>query len=565
MDDLPDALERLTSRIDALERRIAALEHPSEAPNLSLPQPPVAASAPATEKLPFTQAGGIFSVLGKAMLGIAGAYVLRAVAETSALPKFAVAAVAILYAVLWLIGASRVKSGEWLAATIYACTSAMILGPMLWELTLRFNVLTPSMTAGVLAGFALAATGLAWKRDLAAVLWIANITVALAALALSVATHNLPPFIATLLVMALIAEIAAALDHKVSMRLLAAAAGDLAIWALTFIYASPLEARTEYRLLDAAHLIAPGCLLFLLYAVSVTVRTVLQKRRISVFETGQTLIAFLLAASGLLYFAPHVGATVLALACLVLSAATYVALFVFLARSTDQRNPRVFAVWSAGLLLVGCWLLLPPFWLAACLGVAAVAFTLLGIRLARIPLQLHGLVYLACAAFAGGLFAYVAAVLAGTLPAAPTWIFCLVSASSLACFGALGFAPQGLGLRLMRLFPAALAACALAALAVQGLATLGLTGNAFHLAFFRTLTLSVLALALAFAGSRWQRIELNWLAYATLVFVAAKLLFEDLRHGNLGFIAAAIFVFAVTLIAVPRLARMGRMVKTAGP
>ena len=98
-----------------------------------------------------------------------------------------------------------------------------------------------------------------------------------------------------------------------------------------------------------------------------------------------------------------------------------------------------------------------------------------------------------------------------------------------------------------------------------GIAALGLTGNAFHLAFFRTLTLSVLALALAFAGSRWQRIELNWLAYATLVFVAAKLLFEDLRHGNLGFIAAAIFVFAVTLIAVPRLARMGRMVKTAGP
>ena len=215
MDDLPDALERLTSRIDALERRVAALEHPSASGQPAVPQPRRRGRCSAAATLPFAQAGGIFSVLGKAMLGIAGAYVLRAVAETSALPKLAVAAVAIAYAILWLVGARASNPANGWPATIYACTSAMILGPMLWELTLRFNVLTPSMTAGVLAGFVLAATGLAWKRDLAAVFWVANITVALAALALSVATHDLPPFIATLLVMALIAEIAAALDHEV--------------------------------------------------------------------------------------------------------------------------------------------------------------------------------------------------------------------------------------------------------------------------------------------------------------------------------------------------------------
>ena len=47
---------------------------------------------------PVTVSGGIFHVLGKAMLGIAGAYVLRAVAESSSLPKDGVAAVAIAYA-----------------------------------------------------------------------------------------------------------------------------------------------------------------------------------------------------------------------------------------------------------------------------------------------------------------------------------------------------------------------------------------------------------------------------------------------------------------------------------
>ena len=86
-------------------------------------------------------AGGIFSVLGRAMLGMAGAYLLRAVAEASLLPRPAVAAIAIVYAILWLVWAARVPAGAWFASITYACTSALILAPMLWELTLRFKVL----------------------------------------------------------------------------------------------------------------------------------------------------------------------------------------------------------------------------------------------------------------------------------------------------------------------------------------------------------------------------------------------------------------------------------------
>jgi predicted tellurium resistance membrane protein TerC len=47
------------------------------------------------------------------------------------------------------------------------------------------------------------------------------------------------------------------------------------------------------------------------------------------------------------------------------------------------------------------------------------------------------------------------------------------------------------------------------------------------------------------------------LAYVTLAFVAAKLIFEDLRHGHMVFIAGSIFLFAITLIAVPKLVRVG--------
>ena len=85
-----------------------------------------------------------------------------------------------------------------------------------------------------------------------------------------------------------------------------------------------------------------------------------------------------------------------------------------------------------------------------------------------------------------------------------------------------------------------------------------ITPDVFHVAFIRTLTVCSVALALAFGGARWQRLEMTRIAYAALAFMAAKLIFEDLRHGRMEFIAGSFFLFAVTLITVPRLAKRGR-------
>jgi predicted tellurium resistance membrane protein TerC len=92
---------------------------------------------------------------------------------------------------------------------------------------------------------------------------------------------------------------------------------------------------------------------------------------------------------------------------------------------------------------------------------------------------------------------------------------------------------------------------------MMGLIALSVSPGPHHLAFIRTLTICAAALALAFSGAHWRRVELTRIGYATLALVAAKLVLEDLRHGHLEFIAASIFLFAVTLIAVPRIARMG--------
>ena len=570
MDDLPESLNRLATRVEALERRIAALEHP---PQLSSP---AAVTAPVT--LPVAQAveagtvaasGGVFSILGTAMLGVAGAYLLRAVAESTSLPKLGLAAIAILYAIFWLVWATRAPAGAWLASTTYACTSALILAPMLWELTLRFDVLPAEVTAAVLAAFVCAASALAWKRNLASVVWVANVAAAMVAVALLIATHKLAPFIAALLLMSILSEYASIRGRGLGVRTVVAAAADLSIWTLIFIYSSAQNTRTDYPLLGMAASLAPGIALFAVYGASVATKTAFFARQITVFETMQTTIAFLLAASSLLYFGPQGSATILGVICLVLSAASYATVFAVLDRTPERRNYHVFLTWSVALLLSGCPLCLPTSWASASLAATAVAATFLGVTLKRLSLQLHGLVYLLAAAAVSGLLNYAFLALAGTLPAAPSMSICVVSACAILCYAAGRFRhDEAWSRQLLHTVFAVLAIAAAAALLVQGLMALtALTVNpgAHHLAFIRTLTICLAALGLAFAGAHWRRMELTRIGYATLVLIAAKLVFEDLRHGHLEFIAASIFLFAVTLIAVPRIARMGQRGHKAEP
>src|SRR5208282_4155526 len=388
MDDL-DALARLTTRLENLERRVCTLEHPSA----TAASVPVAAAVPASRStltqptaaaFPFAQDGGVFPVLGKAMLGIAGAYVLRAVAESGSFPKLAVVVLALAYAGTWLVWAARVRAEAHFVRAAYATTAALILAPMLWELTLRFEVLPPSVTAGVLSVFVVTAYALAWKRSLASVVWVTNVAAVLTTLALLIATHDLVPFVSALLLMALASEAAAGFNHWVRLRPLVAAAADIGTWILLYIYSRPDGIPSDYKNVAMPVLLALGCILFLIYGASVVFRTTRLRQKIRVFEIGQTVIAFLLAAFGVLRFGASAGVTVLGVLCLLFSASSYALAYAYFDRYHEERNYHVYATWSGALFLAGTSLCLPPTPLALCLSVAAIVATLLGVRASRL-------------------------------------------------------------------------------------------------------------------------------------------------------------------------------------
>lgn len=73
-----------------------------------------------------------------------------------------------------------------------------------------------------------------------------------------------------------------------------------------------------------------------------------------------------------------------------------------------------------------------------------------------------------------------------------------------------------------------------------------------------TVVICGLALALAFLGSRWKRVELRWVAYTAVSFGTLKLLVEDLRYGNAESLVVSLLFYGLILILLPRLTEGSR-------
>lgn len=568
MNEHPGAIDQLIARVESLEHRVSALEHHTvTAASEAAPESVAAQTAAPGPAAAGIESASVFSVFGRAMLGIAGAYLLRAAAQSNLLPDAVAAAIGIPYAIVWIVFAVRARAGAWFPAIVYSATSALILAPMLWELVFRFRILAPAGAAAVIAVYICAGTVLAWRNHFTPVLWVTNITSVLIALSLFFASRSSLPFIAVLLLMLCLAEFAEARNRASGLRALNALAASVAIWAAIYVYISPPAARPDYPPLAPGALIVVAFGFFAIYLASVVHNTMILQKRITAFEIVLTMMGFLLATVALDAFGPPSALLFFGVLCLLLAAGGYAAVFLFFDRAPAPRNYRVFSTWSAALALAGGAIALPEAAQAVCFGSAAVVATALGTRFSRFVLVFHGAAYLAAAAATSGTAVYIVHALAGALPGAPSWTIYLALVLALGCYAALPRSAQpSWQEQTVHFFTALLTICAAAALAVHafmGVTALRIEPGPHHLAFFRTLSVCAATLALAYAGARLDRAELARIANVALVLLAVKVVTEDLRHGHLAYIAASIFLFALTLIAVPRVARMARRSRAA--
>ncbi|MBZ5586287.1 MAG: hypothetical protein LAQ30_29695, partial [Acidobacteriia bacterium] len=216
----------LRGEVRDLERRIAEikqlLEGVGQVPDLPFIEPvPQAAAAP--------DAGAVLPLIGRALLGLAGAYLLRALTESAVLAPAVGVGIGILYAILWLVWAARTPAERRLATALHSLTAVLVLSPLLWEATLRFHAVSSWTAGGVLLFFTVFGLAVSWRKNLLVVATIATLAGLGTAAGLLVATHDALPFTFVFLATAAAVEISACLDHWLSERWLAATAADLSV------------------------------------------------------------------------------------------------------------------------------------------------------------------------------------------------------------------------------------------------------------------------------------------------------------------------------------------------
>src|SRR5436305_650474 len=265
VDNLSPVVEQLSARLRDLEYRLTALEsnctmqsgpvtlsgdaasteaaRESRAPCLrhkasvaSALTPDLKASRPSVAWRGFSgneSSAGIFPTLGKAVLGFAGAFLLRALAESGSLPRLPIILLAILYACAWMLCSARTANR--FASVTYGTTSTLILSPMSWEATVRFHALSPPVSATVLIGFIMLPLLLAARNDRQLVACIATVATVTTAIALIIGARALVPLAAALLVIAAATEFNVCLGHELTFRAIPATAADFSIWLSIYI------------------------------------------------------------------------------------------------------------------------------------------------------------------------------------------------------------------------------------------------------------------------------------------------------------------------------------------
>lgn len=494
-------LRELIGEVRDLQRRVSALEQREPGTESELPRVTVPDVQVSWDAVP---------AIGRALLAVAGAYLLRALAELNVVPVEAGVAAGMVYAGLWLWHATRTEGK--LAATVNALSAVFIFVPLMWEAAMRLHAVSTWTAAAVITVFSIAAMGTARVA-----VWSCPAGAAIA-IALLVGTRDLLPFTIAVLAIAAGAEFAA-----IATRWLVALCADAAILILIVMAgrSSPLPEGYAHVPLHAP--LAAIALLLLIYMGSAAARTLLRGRTFTIYEIAQAGCAFALAIGGGLHLtgaAAPVGwfAALAGAACYTIA----------LNARASSRNLHTYATFAGLLAIAATFLLLSDRPMIAVWSALAIALAWTALANVQVP------AFLWLAAAISG----VAARSASELFASTAESFPYRAATIILIAAAVSY------FRILRTggpWPALLVAAAFVCCASGMAAALG--AGAVVLTFF--------AVALAWSGERWKRPELIWLMYVMMTLAGCKILLHDFSHENTMTLVVSLLFYGVTLILLP--------------
>jgi|SRR5579871_1600934 len=560
MDDrllrLEAAVSDLRRRLDGLERRAAHAETPardviSADETLPLPIPQLHAS----------DAALVVAHIGRSLVVLGGAYLLRAITDANMVSHAAGVEAGLLYGLFWLWMADQSAASSPLNAVFHALVATIIGFPLLWEATVRFAVVTPAQAAVALALMLAGLVAVSLRRRLQWIAWMSVVGAIATSIALVAATGIVLPFAIVLVAFGIATLwIGYAVDWTL-LRWPVAFAADLLAVGLTMRVAAQMGGESAFAA------VAVQMLLLNAYVGSIAVRTLVRARNVNVFEVVQTIAALAVGFGGAVYLASRAGSGIVPLAAInfAAGAACYAIAWVFVAtRQGLNRNFYFYTSLAIVLLMVSSSMLLDAGPLGLLWTLFAVGATAVSRRWGRAALAWHGVLYLAGACFAAGVWADAESALVGS--AAVAWqpfgaAAIVVTLAAAGCWMISAPADRGVaGFGIPRALFAAVALWSAGGLVVGRVAPIlcgapGAGANAGAVATVRTTILAAAALGLAWLARRPHVREAPWLLYALLVAGAGKLIVEDLPTSQPATLFVALAFYGTALIAASRLGR----------
>ena len=579
-----ESLQPLVERLDQLEQRVSRLEVVKNSPHPHGPEleegktrdevyekvtvssfwlKPARAteSGPTQPVLPAAQldaAHGIFGTVARAVLALAGAYLLRAGAESGWLSRFAAILAAFAYALAWIIAAGKTANRGPANSTIYALTASIVFFGLVWENAVRSALLPPPIAALLMVAYLCAGQFVAWicnRREIAAV---TTASVVLLSLVLFIATHHLIPFDITLLCAAAASEFAACRGRWLAQRWMAALPANFAIFVTAWIWSQSAALPEGYAPFGPSSVLGVQLALVFVYLASMGYRTMAAQVVVNAFDIGQNAVAIGLLILGEAVMAPASGQRLVAgVICFFLAKSSYVA-SILLARKGAHRNASAYGVFGLALQMTAMLIVVPPHarvfaWCGVGVGVA-----LLGNRERQTALRLQAPVYLFAAALASGLIQASGQSLTSlVVPRADHLIAMLITTAAVASVYKVTDSGHARKARTPALFCAALLASC-----VLGLGAIAIKAVSGALSFAASLRIGLICLA-ALGSARWgsligspaTRPEWVWLSYPLMLYGAWRIIVEDLPGGSPGVTALSLLFYGGTLLLLTPILR----------
>lgn len=555
MDDRVARLEALVAdlaeRVADLESRVvrdAAISPPIPRSGRDFESPGAPIAAASLQRW--------LALAGRTLVVLGGAYLLRAITESHAVTPPAGVALGLLYGAPWLLLASRAGGrGAQLDAVCHALSTALIGYPLVWEATVRFQVLTPAQSAGLLAVLTGAALVLSSRRKLQSLAWVVTFGALLSAVGLAAVTSAWIPFTLVAIGVGIATMWLGYLYGWVEMRWPAAAVANL------MLVVAAGRASTDG---PATAVLWLQMLMLGSYLGSVTIRTIVGSHHLVPFEVAQSAGALTVGFGGLWFLlsGSPTGLHVLAVVSLLLAGGLYATAFGFTETHRPYANFFFQSVVACVFTIAGLTIGLGPTRASIGFTVFAAVALSLARRHRRSSLALHAAVYATAAAIASGLIATSTGAMTAPIAAG-------IRVPDMTSLAALAIIVAVIGLPVrdardgwpwvataVRCVVAALAAITAGGIvAAYVLSQAAGTVDTAQVSTIRTLVLVGSAFAVAAAGRRPAGREASWLTYPLLTIAGLKLVLVDFVQGRPTTLFAALALYGAALIIAPRLLR----------